>query len=238
MPADLELELLEGRRQERGGAGAVLLSSRQPGLVRIAGQVNDDRLFRRRHALVAADGRSGIEARAGVLHARRVDVRHAERCKRRPPPDEDVVVHHRHFDAVRERFLLLLGQLRHQRGNQRVVAREDHVGRADAVHLAVAQVCDANGLRALGGSVVLNAYHGAAQPDPYGRRCLVQLRVVRLRLDDRVHRQCPAGRERIRHEPVDQQPRERRVAIRKMERVRALLKFRSAQVETQPVETD
>src|SRR5438876_8937814 len=71
-----------------------------------------------------------------------------------------------------------------------------------------------------------------------GRRRFVKFRVVRPRVDDRIHRERLAAAERRRNKTVDEQPRERRVAVREMERVRALLEPRGVEREAEAVEAD
>ena len=104
--------------------------------------MNDDRFLGRRHAAVAADRGSGIEARRRVIEARGADRRGAELLKRVPIPDEHVVVHHRHFRRVQKRGFLRLGQLGDEAGNQAVVAGEDDVARRNGVRLPAAHVDD------------------------------------------------------------------------------------------------
>src|SRR5258708_16441741 len=157
--ANLKFEIAKSHGQKFLLPGAVLFLSRQAGLVRVAHHVEKDRLLWHGRAAITSQRSSGVQRTLGVIHTRRVDDGNAEIATLRPPSQQDVGVHHRHFYGIGEGIALPLGKVRHQRRDEAVIASQDAVSRANDVRLAVLNIGDAHGPGIFWRTLVLNAYH-------------------------------------------------------------------------------
>ena len=151
----------------------------------------------------------------------RADAGDAELLERGPAAEQHVRVEHRHLDRVGQRLLLRRRQLRRELRDHRVVAGEHDVAAAHLVHAPVAQVRHLHARRPVRPAPsCATRVTVLFKRTRTGRRVVVQLAVVHGRLHDRVH--VVRARDGLRHQPRDQQARDRGVAVREVERVAAL----------------
>src|SRR5258708_23818779 len=163
--ADLNFEIAKSHGQKFLLPGAVLFLSRQAGLVRVAHHVEKDRLLWHGRTAITSQRSSRVQGTLGVIHTRRVDDGNADVAKRRPPAQQDVGVHHRHFYWICEGIPLPLRKVRYQRRNEAVIASQDAVSRADDVRFAVLNIGNAHGPGIFWRTLVLHADRATPQPD-------------------------------------------------------------------------
>src|SRR6202011_354160 len=105
----------------------VLLLARKSWLVWIGNHVDENRLIRCGHTLIASHLCAWIKRNVRVVHPGCAETGNSQFVKRGPSLEQHVGVHHWNFDRIFEGFFLMRWNLRNERGDQAVVARQNTV---------------------------------------------------------------------------------------------------------------